>query len=151
MEITKQIEYLKRVVAKDESLAYDELVMRVMKRNKSVNYIKRQKKIDNPLEYMDSKKLNINPNASQQMRGLWKSLGLESDVLTNAKEESFATPILKALVKTTPDNNTREIIQQVLDISSTKNLLSQYIPAYEMNHTGDGFCYQSCRSPGTSS
>ena len=151
MTTQQKIDFLQRIIDKDSSLVYEDIVIKAMSQAKSVNYLKRVEKIANPLTYIDSKKLSINPNASGTMRGLWKSLGLESDVLTGAKEESFSTPVLKELVKTTFDESTREIIQQVLDIGSTKNLLSQYIPACELNYTGEGTCFLSVRFPGTKS
>ena len=154
MTVAEQIEYLQRIVDKDKNLKYEPFVVDVMKQDKSALYKKRLLQIANPIEYMNEgqkKQLEVNPNASNQMRGLWKSLGLESDVLTGAKEESFSTPVLKELLKTTSDDTSKEIIQQVLDISSTKNLLAQYIPAYEMNYDGKGGVYQSVKAPGTSS
>lgn len=145
---TDGLKILKQIIAKDDNLCYENVVIKALSKNKSNHYLKRVDKMKNPLEHIDEKQLTINPNASAQMRLLWKNLGLESDVLTPKKEESFSTPVLKELVKTTSDKGTKEIIQQVLDISSTKNLLSQYIPAYETNTIG-GYVWQSVRYPGT--
>ena len=126
------------------------LVLEAMATHRSSNQVKLQAKLDNPKQYLNPKQLVINPNAAQQMRGLWKFLGLESDVLTKGKEESFNKDVLKAIYKVSQDESIKQVIKQVLDIAATKNLLSQYIPAYETSNI-DGFCYQSMKCPGTKS
>ena len=141
-------EIMGRVLKKDPTLKEDPRVVKAMATHKTIPQQKLQHKLDNPLEYIDPKKLTINPNAAIQMRGLWKYLGLESDVLTPKKDESFSKDVLEELSKTSSDKSIVEIISQVLEIASTKNLLSQYIPAYEHSNQ-DGYCYQSLRIPGT--
>lgn len=138
------------ILDKSPSLSQDSTIVNTMATHRTVNQTKLQHKLDNPEQYLDPKQTVINPNASQQMKGLWKSLGLESDVLTPKKEESFNKDVLEAIVKTTSNETAKEVILQVLDIAATKNLLAQYIPAYE-HSTKDGFCYQSMKCPGTKS
>lgn len=136
------------ILDKSSSLPTNSRMQILMKSHRTVNQTKLQHKLDNPEQYLDPKQLTINPNASQQMRGLWKSLGLESDVLTPKKEESFNKDVLKVIMKSTPDAQTKDIITQVLSIAETKNLLSQYIPAYE-HSSENNFCWQSVKFPGT--
>jgi len=138
------------ILDKSDSLPTNSRMQILMKSHRTLNQTKLQHKLDNPEQYLDPKQTVINPNASQQMRGLWKSLGLESDVLTPKKEESFSKEVLESIVKTTSNQTAKEVIQQVLEIAATKNLLSQYIPAYE-HSSKDGFCYQSMKCPGTKS
>ena len=138
------------ILDKSPNLHINPVVREFMATHRTTNQVKLQHKLDHPEEYLNTKQTQINPNASQQMRGLWKSMGLESDVLTPKKEQSFSTPVLEAISKTTSNETAKEVIKQVLGISATKNLLSQYIPAYEHSNK-DGFCYQSCRMPGTKS
>ena len=145
-EETKKL--LQMILDKDPILATLQTVRTAMQSHRSIPQQKLQHKVDNPLEYIDPKKLSINPNASAQMRGLYKHLGLESDVLTPKKEESFNKDVISEIAKTTSNQAVREIIEQVLLIADTKNLLSQYIKAYEHSNK-DGYCYQSLRNPGT--
>ena len=141
---------MQAILDKSPTLPMNPTIINTMATHRTVNQMKLQAKLDNPEAYLDPKQLVINPNASVQMRGLWKSLGLESDVLTPKKEESFNKDVLESIVKTTSNETAKEVINQVLDITATKNLLSQYIPAYE-HSSKDGFCYQSMKCPGTKS
>ena len=147
LEITKYPEF-QDIIDKTKGIEAYPIVIEAMKSHKTSNQGKLQHKLDNPFDYIDDKKLSINVNASVQMKGLYKSLGLESDVFTPKKEESFNKDVIAAIAKTTPEQQTREIIEQVLLIAETKNLLSQYIKAYEGSYE-NGFCHGSIKFPGT--
>lgn len=142
------MDIIQSILNKDDSLKKDPTVIKLMSEYRSVNQQKLEYKLTHPLEFIPAKQLEINPNAATQMRGLYKYIGLESDVLTPKKEESFNKEVITEIAKTTSDTDIRNIIEQVLLIADTKNLLAQYIPAYETSNK-DGFCWQSCKIPGT--
>ncbi|MCK5537563.1 MAG: hypothetical protein KAI79_12105, partial [Bacteroidales bacterium] len=142
------IHLLQQILNKEDSLKINPIVIEAMKTFIPINTQKRLDKIANPLDYIPEEQLQLNVNSSVQMRQLWKSLGLESDITTTAGEESFNKDVIKEIGKTTPNAETKDIINQVVAIANTKNLLSQYIPKYE-NSTVNGFVYQSIRFPGT--
>ena len=84
-------------------------------------------KLNNPHKYIN---IGFNPFNYVQLKDMWIFLGLESDEISkDTGEMSFASGVLAGL-SATSSGDLKKVIDDYLEISSAKNILTQYIPKY---------------------
>ena len=102
-------------------------------------------KLANPHKYVQ---VGFNPWNYQQLKQMWISFGLESDIIAkDTGEPSFASDVLKRLAKST-SGDAGEVINHYLEIAQSKNMITQYIPKY-FGSTVDGRLFYALKLFGT--
>jgi len=127
-------------VIEQASRAYHEA--EALRQNTNYNRID---KVDNPGKYV---KLGYNPFNYKQLTAMWQSFNLISpEVSKDTGEMSFSKDVLTDLSHTTT-GDVQEILKYHLEISQSKNMITQYIPKY-FGSTVDGRLHYSLKLMGT--
>jgi hypothetical protein len=79
----------------------------------------------------------FNPGSSDQLRELFAMLGLESDKLTDKKQQSWNRDNIERVNKQTEDPNVKELTQALIDYSFGAIIKQNFIPAF-YKYTVDG-------------
>lgn len=102
-------------------------------------------KIEHPEKYIQ---IGFNPWNYQQLKQMWMEFGLESyKVSKDTGDMSFDSKVLAELSKTAT-GEPREVISHYLEVSQSKNMITQYIPKY-YGSTINGRVHWSLRLMGT--
>ena len=135
--IDKRFDYPAIVVACN---AYHEA--EALRQNTSMN---RVDKVNNPQNYVQ---IGYNPFNYSQLTDMWMSFGLESpEVSKDTGKMSFSKDVLTELSYSV-DGELKTILKNHLEISQSKNMITQYIPKY-YGSTVDGRLHYSLKLMGT--
>ena len=102
-------------------------------------------KLENPGKYIT---IGFNPWNYQQLKQMWISFGLESDVISkDTGEMSFSSKVLERL-KHTSTGDPQRVIKLYLEVAQSKNMITQYIPKY-YGSTYEGRLHYALKLMGT--
>ena len=102
-------------------------------------------KVNNPQNYVQ---IGYNPFNYSQLTEMWMSFGLESpEVSKDTGKMSFSKDVLTELSYSV-DGELKTILKNHLEISQSKNMITQYIPKY-YGSTVDGRLHYSLKLMGT--
>ena len=113
-----------------------------LRQNTSMN---RVDKVNNPQNYVQ---IGYNPFNYSQLTDMWMSFGLESpEVSKDTGKMSFSKDVLTEL-SYSADGELKTILKNHLEISQSKNMITQYIPKY-YGSTVNGRLHYSLKLMGT--
>ena len=113
-----------------------------LRQNENMN---RVDKVNNPQNYVQ---IGYNPFNYSQLTDMWMSFGLESpEVSKDTGKMSFSKDVLTELSYSV-DGELKTILKNHLEISQSKNMLTQYIPKY-YGSTVNGRLHYSLKLMGT--